>query len=210
MKKNSYEKSNISKTESIKGIDSANTEHETHNTGIEKGYKPVKTTVTIIVLVAIVIIFFVLNNYIDRLNAKKCVPVDNSDYLIGVDSIKISDGVLKLSGWCFKNGIDTVKTKSTAQVMVILMNVSNQDEKYFMSSSITKNEKLNEMFPLKSIDYTYGGFEAEIKTSKLDLDSINYEILFSKMDYPWDSDQYCLTGIRSGYRIINGELKSDK
>ena len=150
--------------------------------------------------------FILINSRIDKMKAQKCVPVDNTDHLIGVENMEIKDGVLKLSGYCFKNGIDTVETKQFAQVMVILMNMDDENEKYFMDSSITRHEKLNEMFPLKFTDYVNGGFEAKIKTSKLDLEQKNYEILFSKMDYAWDADGFCKTGIRSGYSIVNGKL----
>ena len=172
----------------------------------KKSISPRKLGIAIAIAVIMIIGFIVVNSRIDKLKAQKCVPVDNTDHLIGVESMEITDGMLKLSGWCFKNGIDTVDTLQFSQVMVILMNTADENEKYFMSSSITKNGKLNEMFPLKFTDYSYGGFEAKIKASKLDLDNKNYEILFSKMDYAWESDQFCLTGIRSGYSIVNGKL----
>lgn len=164
---------------------------------------------TAVIVFLLICGFDLLNEYIDKVKAHRCVPVDSTEYLIGVDSLEISGGVLELSGWCFKNGIDTVKTITTSQVMVILMNIVDEEEKYFMSSSITENEKLNEMFPLPGINYKYGGFEADIRSSKLDLDNKDYEILFAKMDYPWESDKFCLTAVRSGYSIVKGELKNN-
>lgn len=176
----------------------------------KKSFSRVKLSIAVVVSLIMIGVFIIVNNNIDKKKAQKCIPVDNVDHLIGVENMEIKDGVLKLSGYCFKNGIDTVETKQFAQVMVILMNMDDQNEKYFMKSSITRHEKLNEMFPLKFTDYVNGGFEAEIKTSKLDLDSKNYEILFSKMDYAWDADGFCQTGIRSGYFIIKGELVKNK
>lgn len=167
---------------------------------------PAKLGIAITIAVIMIIGFILINSHIDKMKAQKCVPVDNTDHLIGVENMEIKDGVLKLSGYCFKNGIDTVETKQFAQVMVILMNMDDENEKYFMDSSITRHEKLNEMFPLKFTDYVNGGFEAKIKTSKLDIEQKNYEILFSKMDYAWDADGFCKTGIRSGYSIVNGKL----
>ncbi len=174
------------------------------------GFSPLRMVIAALIAIIAICGFILVNKKIDKRNASRCEAVSSKKHFTGVESMEISDNTLKLTGWCIKKGIDTVQTKSYAQVKVILMNTKDKNDKIFMDSEIIEDESLNERYPEKNYDYSYGGFEATVKASKLDLDSKDYEILVSKMDYAWESSRFCLTGIRTGYYIINGELKNGK
>lgn len=93
------------------------------------------------------------------------------NWLFQVDDISETDGKLVINGWAFQLGVDAKKES----VEIVLRDIDT-GKKYFMNMQYDKRKDVNDYFLCES-DYTYSGYTAEIRTSKLDLMNGTYEVI---------------------------------
>lgn len=98
------------------------------------------------------------------------------NWLFQVEDISEANGKLMINGWAFQLGVDA-KEES---VEVVLRDIDT-GKKYFMNTQYNRQKDVNDYFLCES-DYTYCGYEAEIKSSKLDLKNGTYEVILRPTD----------------------------
>ncbi|MCH5272386.1 MAG: hypothetical protein J1E35_01810 [Lachnospiraceae bacterium] len=99
---------------------------------------------------------------------------DSFSYMYQIDSVETQGGKLVLSGWIFRLGVDAEKEKYE-----VLLYDKQQEKIYVPKMKYEKREDVNAYF-LCEYDYTKCGFVASIRTSRLDLENTDYEILLRK------------------------------
>lgn len=157
-----------------------------------------------VALVVMVAAFVLINKIIDNKRVTECVVKENNGYNICVEKAEVDGSKLKLSGWCLRGGIDTMQLRESTKMQVILMNRADNSEKYFISTDIAIRNDVNEQYN-DNYDHSYSGFEAEVRTSKIDLSEKDYEILIYYITWGGE-EEYGVFGIRTGYSIVGGKL----
>lgn len=166
--------------------------------------KKMKYIIEGVVLVVMVVGFFLVNNVIDKRKAANCAVKEQNGSDICVEKAEINGSRLEMSGWCMRPGVDTMEIRESTKLQVILMNKEDESEKIFLNTDIVTRPEMNEKYP-DGLDHSYCGFKTSVKTSRLDLDEKNWEILIFHICYGGEEEEG-LFGMRTGYSIINGEL----
>lgn len=131
-----------------------------------------KTIISLSTIIILAILLFVIILYIDKSYLKpiKVVETDTSDVGFHIDTLSLTDSIT-VAGWSFLQG----ESIEEVDCSVILENV-NTKEALELPTNMQLRADMNLAFP-DEYDYTKSGFIAKAKTSKLNLDEDDYEII---------------------------------
>lgn len=150
----------------------------------------VKAVVVSMVIVAAAV---GISNVVNRAVHRNCIIVeDDFSCVFQIDSVEVKNESLELAGWVFELDKD-----ASEDDFEILLYDYNNDKKYYLKMNDVVREDVNNYF-LCEYDYTNSGFEANIKTKRLDLDNTNYEVLIQETN--------SRNAIATGIYISKGEL----
>lgn len=140
---------------------------------IEENFK-MQILVCIILSTVLIIIFFILNNVVDKKNSHKYTISENINLINKIENISIEGDNIFLDGYAFLKGIDS----KGSSISLFLLNSNNSDEVW---SDIKQFERkdVDSYFTSENI-YKHSGFRAYINNDLKDDEC--YEIILN-IDY---------------------------
>lgn len=141
------------------------------------------------IAIILIIGFVLINKQIDK---RQAILNENvSDYKFHSDLVKVKDGILVLSGWCYRYNTDTpsLGTEQADNFTVVLfdenaeLNTVEDLDKASVYADTVRIERpdVYENYGEKEgyqYDYTYSGYEASIEMSKIDIQNHDYVLAF--------------------------------
>jgi len=155
----------------------------------------VKAVVASAVIIAVaVVVNDVVTKWAFEQGHKNLTNIKEKDfsYIFQVDEFGIKNGRLVIDGWVFKFDEDARE----ADFEIILYDYA-KDKKYYLKMEDVIRDDVNKYF-LCEYDYSRSGFQATIKSNKLDLENVNYEILIQ--------ETMSRNAIETGVYLYKGEL----
>ena len=128
-----------------------------------------KAFATLVIVAMAIIADYFIQDYIYKIKYK--TVSDDYTHVFQTDSLEQKNEKLVLTGFVFE-----LEKDSAEHDFEIILYDYNNDKEYYMNVKDTIREDVNEYF-LCGYDYSKSGFVASLGLKRLDLESINYEVL---------------------------------
>ena len=154
----------------------------------------VKAVVASAVIIAVAV---GISNVVNAVVHRNCIIVeDDFSCVFQIDSVEQIADDFVLTGWAFELN----KNAEKKDFDIILYDYKNDNKFYTKVEDISRKD-VNDYF-FCEYDYSESGFKASIKSKKLDLENVNYEVLIQKAD--------SRNAISTGVYVSKGKLMNVK
>lgn len=143
------------------------------------------------IIIILIICFVLINEVVTEKNKRTFEPkADTNKYAYQVESVGFEDQDYVIKGWFFElrsvKGVE-IEVQNNKSLGVILLPLNGEDKKDNNSSSFKEGVKMNLEYQKRpdvnkyfkcDYDYSNSGFTAKISKSSLDLENIDYQVIF--------------------------------